>query len=76
MIPAKYDPEELYPGVQLALECSDAVWYHSTLKSDLCGCRLSSEEESTAIDGVQCKPLPIWRSVLRHSMASFRRRNF
>lgn len=51
MIPAKYDPEVLHRVVQMALECSDAVWYHSTLKSDLCGCRLSSKEESTAIDG-------------------------
>ncbi|HWR42960.1 hypothetical protein [Sporomusa sp.] len=51
MIPAKYDLETLHRGAQTALECSDAVWYHSTLKSDLCGCRLSSEEESKVIDG-------------------------
>lgn len=51
MIPAKYGPEALHRVVQRALECSDVVWYHSTLKSDLCGCRISSEEESKVIDG-------------------------
>jgi len=51
MIPAKYDREVLHRVVQMALKCSDTVWYHSTLKNDLCGCRLSSEEESTVIDG-------------------------
>ena len=51
MIPAKYDPEALHRVVQMALECSDAVWYHSTLQNDLCGCRLSGEEESNVIDG-------------------------
>jgi hypothetical protein len=54
MIPTKYDPAEaLHRVVQMALECSDALWYHSTLKNDLCSCKLSSEEESKVIDGAR-----------------------
>lgn len=51
MIPAKYDAAAVQQAVQRALACSDALWYHGTLKSDLCGCRLSSEEESNVISG-------------------------
>ncbi|MEN6411810.1 MAG: hypothetical protein ABFC84_03465 [Veillonellales bacterium] len=63
MMPAKYDTEARRQAVQMALECSDAVWYQRTLKSDICGCRLSREEESTVIDSAMQTAADMAQSV-------------
>lgn len=51
MVPAKYKPDVLHHAVQTALNCADGLWYRYTLKKDVCGCALSSDEECTLMDG-------------------------
>lgn len=51
MRPAKYKLDVLHRAVQTALNCSDNAWYSYTLRKDICGCALSSDEERTVVGG-------------------------
>lgn len=47
---AKLEPMGLRKLVQ-ALDCADSVWYRYTLRKDVCGCKLSVDEEAAVMEG-------------------------
>lgn len=51
MLSDRPDCNELHHAAQAAMECSDSEWYRYTLKKDVCGCRLSQDEERAVLTG-------------------------
>jgi hypothetical protein len=63
-VPIAYEPAVLRSAVQTTLNCADGLWYRYTLRKDVCGCVLSSDEERAVVDGAVKTAADMARQVM------------